>query len=124
MMDSLLQLFAAPAECKKGFFGLRHWFEYLPDDRFRGCDIVKFKFFPPNSDVPLILLAIVDSLLRIAGMVAVAFIIYGGIKLITSQGNPEDTARAKDTLINALIGLGVALVAVAFVTFVGRELTR
>lgn len=122
MLSSFNSIFAVAAECKKGFLGLRHWYEYLPDSRFDGCDIKSFRFFPPNSDVPLVLLALVDSLLRIAGLVALAFIIYGGINYMTSQGNPEDVGKAKDTIINALIGLGTAITAVAFVTFIGAQL--
>jgi hypothetical protein len=111
---------SAAADCSSNFFGLRPWYHYLQlDDQ---CNIVKFKFFPPNSDVPLVLLAIIDDLLRIAGMVAVIFVVFGAIKFIMSDGNSDKATQARDTVINALIGLAVALIAIAFVAFLGRRL--
>ena len=74
------------------------------------------------SDLPLVLLAVVDDLLRIAGLVAVVFVIVGGIQYTTSQGNPDATAKAQSTVLNALIGLVIALFAVAFVTYLGKAL--
>lgn len=123
---SLLTNFAAPADCSHTFFGLRPWYHYLPDSRFNGCDIKSFNIFPGGngqpSDVPLVLLAVIDDLLRLAGIVAVAFIIVGAIQMIISQGNPEDRGKAQSTIINALIGLAVAIVAASFVSFIGNRL--
>jgi len=134
MINSVLTLFAASGTCpSKGFFGLKPWYHYINDsahfaDRNPGdgvakaCDIVKFKLFPPNSDVPLVLLAVIDDLLRIAAFVALGFLFVGAIQYITSQGQPEDAAKAQSTIINSLIGLAVAIVAVAFVSFLGNRL--
>jgi hypothetical protein len=52
----------------------------------------------------------------------VAFIIYGAIQYTASQGNPDSMSRAQNTILNALIGLAVAIVAVAFVSFLGNKL--
>lgn len=125
MLSTILSRFAAPDSCPSNeFFGLVPWYHYLPADRFEGCEVKDFRFLGSgtNSDVPLVLLAVVDDLLRIAGIVAVAFVIVGAIKYVTSQGNPEATANAQSTIVNALIGLVVALVAIGFVSFVGDRL--
>lgn len=112
------------------------WYQYLhvSKDKDTGdCGIQDFHLLPGkqqtdttgrtyNSDVPLILLAIVDDMVRLAGLVAVIFVVMGGIQYATSQGNPDATAKAQSTIINALIGLAVAMVAVAFVTFLGSVL--
>lgn len=123
---NLFQLFGNAETCSKPFFGLKPWYHYLPDDSFTGgCDIVNFTLLPSSSepsDVPLVFLAVIDDLLRIAAIVAVAFVIVGAIQMIVSQGNPEQTARAQSTLINALIGLVVAIVAVGFVAFLGANI--
>ena len=121
----MFSLFAA--ECSShGFFGLIPWYQYINDKaHFSGCNVMNFRLLPRGghaSDVPLVLLAIVDDLLRIAGMVAVAFVFIGAFKYVMSQGNPEDTASAQSTIINALIGLVIAVVAVAFVSFLGSKL--
>lgn len=104
------------------------WYEYLDvqKDDTGACSVTDFNLLPKNgksSDVPLVLLAIVDDLLRIAGLVAVIFVIYGGVQYATSQGSPDATAKAQSTVLYALIGLVIALVAVTFVTFLGRALT-
>jgi len=116
--------YLAAAPCPpKNFLGLSPWWKYINNtSHFKGCELKKFTLLPPHSDVPLVLLAIIDDLLRIAGMVAVGFVIAGAIKYITSQGNPEDTASAQSTLVNALIGMVIAIVAIGFVSYLGNQL--
>lgn len=111
--------------CKGGdFFGLLPWYYYLPssDLDVPTCSIRSFHILGSDSDLPLVLLAVVDDLLRIAGLVAIAFVIVGAIRYVTSQGNPDDTAKAQSTIINALIGLALATVAVGIVSFLGARL--
>jgi hypothetical protein len=127
MIYQSLQLFAVTGDpCQKStFFGLYPWYHYLPPDRFDGCDLKNFHFLPgggQGSDIPLVLIAVVDDLLRIAALVAVGFVIVGAIQLVTSQGNPEDTGRARSTITNALLGLAIAIVSATFVSFLGNAL--
>ena len=70
----------------------------------------------------LIGLAILDDLIRIAALVAVGFVIYGGIQYVTSQGSPDQTKQAQQTIINALIGLVLAILASSIVAFIGNRL--
>jgi hypothetical protein len=119
-MVNSLSLFAVSA-CKSSvFFGLVPWYQYLKLDS--SCDTLGIHILPTagtSSDIPLILLAIVDDLLRIAGIVAIGFVIYASIQYITSNGNPEHSGKALSTLINALIGMGIAIVAVTVVSYLG-----
>jgi len=111
--------------CNSGyFFGLLPWYYYLPSSDLDAgtCSIRNFHLLGSGSDIPLVLLAIVDDLLRIAGVVAIAFVIVGAIRYTTSQGNPDDTAKAQSTVINALIGLALASIAVGIVSFLGSQL--
>jgi hypothetical protein len=48
-------------------------------------------------------------------------VLAGAVRYIYSQGDPESTAKAQDTLVNALIGLAVALIGVAFISFIGNQ---
>ncbi len=80
-----------------------------------------FHVLGANSSLLLILLAIVDDLFRLAGLLAVGFIIYSGFQFVLSQGSPEESAKARTTGINALVGLGISLVAIVFVTFLGGQ---
>ena len=61
---------------------------------------------------------IVSTLLFVVGVVAVVVIIIGGILYVTSTGDPGKTKRAKDTILYAVVGLVVAIMAYAIVAFV------
>ena len=117
MILQQLSLFAA--NCEQPFFGLVPWYHYLYVDPAH-CEIKNFNFL--GGDIPLVLLAVVDDLLRIAGIVAVGFVVYGAIQYIASQGSPDATAKAQSTVLNALIGLAIAIAAIAFVSFLGDKL--
>ena len=65
---------------------------------------------------------IVSTLLFVVGVVAVVVIIIGGILYVTSTGDPGKTKRAKDTILYAVIGLVVAILAYAIVNFVVKAL--
>lgn len=117
-------LFAAGVCAKHGFFGLVPWYQYLDygkDPATGSCTIHNFVVLGPGSDIPLILLAVVDDLLRIAGLVAIGFVIFGAVKYVTSQGSPDETANAQSTVINALIGLVIAMIGVGLVSFIGKS---
>lgn len=105
------------------FFGLKPWYHYLNTDA--ACNVTSFQVLTPTgqSDILLVALALVDDLLRIAGMVAIGFVIYGGIQYVTSQGAPDATQKAQSTIQNALLGLVIALLAIVFVSFLGNQLS-
>jgi hypothetical protein len=81
------------------------------------CSVTSFKF---PGDLTLIFLAIAEILLRLSGLVAVGFIIYGGIKYILSQGEPDGVQQAQSTIINACIGLVIAIFSTAIVAYIGN----
>jgi hypothetical protein len=70
-----------------------------------------------------ILLAVFEIILRIGGIAAVGFIIFGGFQYLLSQGEPEQTKGAKSTILNAVIGLAIMLSAVAIVNIIGRNIS-
>lgn len=61
---------------------------------------------------------IVNILLFILGAIAVVMIVIGGIRYATSNGDSSATKAAKDTILYAVIGLIVAILAYAIVNFV------
>lgn len=128
MFAALYSLFAAGsgACADRTFLGLKPWYHYLQvtyNKATSTCD-VSFNALGngKNSDILLVLLAIVDDLLILAGIVAVVYVIYAGIKYIMSQGSPDETAKAQSTLLNSLLGLALAMVAVAVVSYLGNHL--
>ena len=121
-----VQAAVAPG-CDKSsaFLGLPVWYKYLnvePEDK-DPCAITGPKNAEGGLDIqkaiPRVGLAVVEILLRIAGMVAVAFVIYGGFKFVTSQGEPEAYKTAQRTIINALIGVAISVLAVTIVSVIG-----
>lgn len=77
-----------------------------------------------NNDLPNNGGVTADTLLNIlywvygaAGLIAVAVIVYGGIKYIMSQGDPGKTKQASQILAYAVIGLVVVLLAGAITAF-------
>jgi hypothetical protein len=54
----------------------------------------------------------------VIGAVALIYIVIGALHYVTSQGEPQATAKAKNTIIYAVVGLAIALSAEILVTFV------
>jgi hypothetical protein len=52
--------------------------------------------------------------------VSVIMILYGSIRLIASQGNPEGLSSARTTIMYALAGLALALLSIAIVNYVAQ----
>lgn len=61
---------------------------------------------------------IVNTLLFILGAISVIMIIVAGIRYTTSGGDASSVTAAKNTLLYAIIGLIVAILAFAIVNFV------
>ncbi|MET0779275.1 MAG: pilin [Candidatus Saccharimonadales bacterium] len=111
--------FAAP--CAGGsFLGFPKWYKYV-DGRTVAEGVPGAGSCAPQvthlSDIWLIVAAFVEILLRIGGLLAVVFVIYGGVQYITSQGEPNKTNQARQTVINALIGLTISIGATTLLTF-------
>jgi hypothetical protein len=61
---------------------------------------------------------VANAAFMLAGIVAVVFIIIGGISYSISAGDPGKISKAKDTILYAVIGLIVVLVSFIIVQFV------
>jgi len=120
----MIHLFFAADVCNKStFIFLPHWWEYLKvDPKGDALGQCSFIFNFPN-DLLAVGLGILDILLRLAGFVAVISIIYAGIQHLFTGGNPEKAAAARKRILSSLVGLVIALIATALVTFIGRQLT-
>jgi hypothetical protein len=121
-MYNFLSHFAAACNPSGGgFLGFPTWYKYLHGvsaPNGAGNANTCLPQVGSLSDIWLIVAALVEILLRVAGLAAIIFVIYGGVQYITSQGEPDKTGRAKQTVLNALIGLVIAIGATIFVTFV------
>ncbi|HUB94244.1 MAG TPA: hypothetical protein VMB52_07120 [Verrucomicrobiae bacterium] len=120
--------------------GLVPWYQYLkltpytdPDNPNAPvvCQVQQFNsatnsnpaaILGSHSPFLLIGLAIIEDLIRIAALVAVGYTIYGGIQYEISNGAPDKTKAAQQTITNGLVGLVIAILAASIVTFVGDSL--
>jgi hypothetical protein len=76
-----------------------------------------------DSTLQTILDYVVNIFSVIVGVVAVIMLIVGGFKYITSGGNDQGVAGAKNTIVYALIGLVVVALAQVIVHFVIAHFT-
>lgn len=60
----------------------------------------------------------VNIFIAIAATVALLMIVWGGFKYVTSKGDPAATAKARNTILYAAVGLAICILAFAITTFV------
>ncbi len=58
----------------------------------------------------------------LAAALAILIIVIAGLNIAKSDGNPEEISKGKRTIILAVIGLGIAMIAEALVYFVLRSI--
>ena len=73
-----------------------------------------------TSDLRQVAINVIKWVLGILGLVAVSFLIYGGVLWMTAAGNEERIEKAKRVIINAVIGLVIVLVSWAIVLYVAK----
>lgn len=111
------------------FFGFPKWWKYFDADKSKagqqgqfdglGLCVPKVKF---PDDIWAIGFAVVDMMLYAAGILAVIFIIVGGVTYMTAEGSPEKAASARKRIFNAVLGLVIVLMATVVVSFLGRAI--
>lgn len=83
---------------------------------------------PGDLGLPTLFLsgdAVQDALnltFTVVGAMAVLFIIIGGIRYIISAGDSTQIQKAKNTILYAVIGLGLALFSLVIVNFVAGRI--
>jgi len=66
----------------------------------------------------------IGLVLSFIGILFLILVIYGGITWMTATGNDQKVEKAKNMIINAVIGLLIVLSAYAITNFVGTQLTN
>lgn len=66
---------------------------------------------------------VIQIVIGIVAAVCVLFIAIGGVRYITSQGDPQGVTKAKSTIIFALIGLAVTILAQGIVILVVKAVS-
>lgn len=126
MLQLLTHIAAAATSCKPdsaSFLGFPKWFKYIDGvsvtDKSSGSAITEcVPRLTALNDIWLVAAAVIEILLRVAALGAIAVIIWGAIGYVTSQGEPDKTRSARSTILDGITGLVISIVAVAVVTFV------
>ena len=71
-----------------------------------------------STDVISLAITIINYALGLAGLIAVAFLIYGGFLYIFEGASEGAAEKGKKTIINALIGLVIIILAYVIVKIV------
>ncbi len=105
------------AACESRFLGIPPWFRGLTD---ADCSIQA----PESGEGGLskfiwtIVLNIIEIALVLIGYIAVFFILFGGFQYLTGGGSATQTEKARKTILNAVIGLAIALGAVGITNLI------
>lgn len=116
-----LLVFGISCSSDNMFFFIPAWYKYLNVGVVDGtCSVATFDF---PTDLLAVGLAVLDMLLRLAGIVAVIALIIAGFTYMTAQGNAEKAASARRHIYQALTGLAIAFVASGLVAYIGNKLS-
>lgn len=112
---------AQTAECNPddelAILSLPYWYDGLQCEDGGEGGVV----FTDLADIWIITANVLSMLIQVAGLIAVFMIIYGGIRYMTSQGEPENIQAAKKTLMYAIGGLILAILASTLVGFIAGQ---
>ncbi len=113
----------AVPECDGRLMGIPPWYRGVTvndgDAANPNCSIEP----PAGSDqigifITKIALNVIEIGVVIAGYIAIGFILYGGFMFMTNGANPTVVEKARMTILNAVIGLAIALGAVAILNLI------
>lgn len=117
-VDSLIQFSATKGSCGGKLLGIiPHWYENLQD---QNCEVNIDLSNHPEA-LWQIGFNLVEILLRVGGLVALGYLIYGGFLFMTSQGEPEGMKKARSTIVNALIGVVISVAASSIVIYIAGK---
>lgn len=71
-----------------------------------------------TNDVGDVVQNIINVVIAVLGIVAVLFVVIGAVGYTTSQGDPAKTKKARDTILYAILGVVLAVLAYTIVNFV------
>ncbi len=112
-----VQASAGPS-CEGSFLGIPPWYRGLTAD---DCSIAAPD---PNDSEALqnfiwkIVLNGVQMALVLAAYIAIFFVLYGGFLFMTGGNNPTQVEKARKSIFNAIIGLVIAMGAIAITNFI------
>ena len=80
-------------------------------------ELVVQEYTAPARDLAGTIRFIINFVLGLVGVLALAALVYGGFRYVTSLGNEDAIEAAKGAITNAIIGIIVIAIAAAVVNF-------
>lgn len=120
---------AHAAGCEDRLLGIPPWYRGLTNNNPPQCTIKTPQQVNNSGDaigtfIWRIVLNIVEMAVVIVAYIAVFFILYGGFLYMTGGALPAQLERARKTITNALIGLVIAMAAIALNNLIFGIITR
>lgn len=115
---------AQSGTCEGRVLGIPPWYRGLTNNNPPTCDLKS-----PNDVGGLspfiwkIVLNIIEMAIVIIAYISVFFILYGGFQFIIGGSNPGMIEKARKTILNAVIGLVVAMGAIAITNLIFSIIT-
>lgn len=109
------------ADCERRILGIPPWYRGLTsgDD----CAITGPNSFEQDGQnltnfISKIALNIIEIVLVLTAYISGGYILYGGFRFLTGGAMPEQVAKARKTILQAVIGLAISLGAVGIVNLI------
>lgn len=106
-------------DCEARVLGIPPWYRGLTNNNGSTCDLKG-----PNdvggigNYIWKIVLNGIEMAIVIAAYVTIFFILYGGFLFITGGDKPGQVEKARTTILNAVIGLIIAMAAIALTNLI------
>jgi hypothetical protein len=107
------------ADCSQRFLTFPTWFRDMVEIKETTPGKFECVILSPDavgglgSFIGHIALNILEMALQLVAYLTAGFILLGGFQFLTSQGSPDEAAKARQTIINAAIGLIISMAAIA-----------
>ena len=85
-------------------------------DPFDTGEVSRLEIF--GGDLEDLITKIVNVILVVVGIVAVLYLIYGGITYVTAGGDAEKAGKGRTTITNAIIGIVIIAASLAIYNYV------
>lgn len=110
---------AAVTNCEARFMGIPPWYRGLTKNNPPTCDLKSPDEVGGLSNyIWKIVLNAIEMAIVAAAYIAVFFILYGGFLFMTGGDKPAQVEKARKTILDAVIGLVIAMAAVAIINLI------
>lgn len=116
---------AGPLVCERAFLGIPPWYRGLTEKTTNSVGVETCSIVSPTtlknglqSFITIIVLNVIQIGLTLVGILAFFLILFGGFQFLTGGSNPSQIEKARKTITNAVIGMIIAIGAVAIVNLI------